>query len=58
MRRRDFMKTAGVGLGAYALLPHIGVAWANVPSRQGKLIEGRKLNIACIGCGGQGGQDV
>ncbi|MCX6997115.1 MAG: Gfo/Idh/MocA family oxidoreductase [Kiritimatiellaeota bacterium] len=58
MHRRDFIKTAG--LGAAALLVARGYAGAERPAlRMGRILpSGQKLNIACIGCGGQGGQDV
>ncbi len=58
MNRREFIKTAGLGAVAFAALPDIGVTWADVPSRKGKIIEGRKLNVACIGVGGKGRGDV
>jgi predicted dehydrogenase len=58
MNKRKFIKTAGLGAIAYAALPKIDLAWADIPSRQGAIIEGRKLNIACIGVGGQGWHDV
>jgi len=58
MRRREFIKAAALGLGAYALLPGRDVAWANAPARNGKLVRGRKLNIACVGIGVRGRQDV
>jgi len=58
MRRRDFLKTAGAGVVGYSLLPDIGMAWAEVPSRNANIIEGRKLNIACVGIGGRGAQNL
>jgi predicted dehydrogenase len=58
MERREFLKMAGLGAAAFAALPDIGIAWADVPSRTGKIITGRKLNIACIGVGGKGDSDV
>ncbi|MCX6996713.1 MAG: Gfo/Idh/MocA family oxidoreductase [Kiritimatiellaeota bacterium] len=58
MRRREFLKTAGLGLSAYALLPGFRVSRADIPSRKGRSIQGRKLNIACVGIGGRGKQDV
>lgn len=54
MERREFLKTAGVGVVGYSLLPDIGMAWAGVPSRNATIVEGRKLNIACVGIGGKG----
>ncbi len=58
MHRRIFLKIAGIGAAAFAALPDIGMTWADVPSRMGKAITGRKLNIACIGIGGKGQSDV
>lgn len=58
MHRRHFMKTAGLGAMALAALPKIKTAWADVPSRMGRIVKGRKLNIACIGVGGKGESDV
>jgi len=58
LNRRDFIKTAGLGALAYAALPGIVWSWDEVPSRTGKIITGRKLNIACIGVGGKGRSDV
>jgi predicted dehydrogenase len=58
MKRRDFLKTTSVATAAFAALPSIGISWADVPSRKGTFIEGRKLNIACIGIGGKGKSDV
>ena len=58
MNRRKFIKTASLGAIAYAALPSIGLAWDDIPSRTGKVITGRKLNIACIGVGGKGLSDV
>ncbi len=52
MRRRDFVKLSG----ATALLSGMpsGVFGVATGLRQGKIITGRKLNIACIGAGGRG----
>jgi predicted dehydrogenase len=58
MNRRKFIKTASLGAIAYAALPSIGLAWEDIPARAGKVITGRKLNIACIGVGGKGLSDV
>ena len=58
MKRRDFIKTTGLGAVAFAALPDIGVSWADVPSRMGTFVAGRKLNVACIGIGGKGRGDV
>lgn len=58
MKRREFIKTAGLGAAAFAALPSIGLSWADVPSRKAKIITGRKLNVACIGIGGKGSSDV
>ena len=54
MNRREFLKAAGAGIGAYAVLAGLGVSLADIPSRDGKVIEGRKLNIAFVGIGGRG----
>ena len=56
--RRDFIKTAGLGAAALtALRTHAGTDPSAI--RMGRIIApDKKLNIACIGCGGQGGQDV
>ncbi len=37
MHRRKFLKIAGVGAAAFAALPDIGMTWADVPSRMGKV---------------------
>lgn len=58
MNRQKFMHTAGLGAIAYAALPNIDWAWADIPSRKGTFIKGRKLNIACIGIGGKGFHDL
>ncbi len=55
MERRGFLKAAGLGLAA-TLLPW--PALAATPLRQGRAIKGRKLNIACVGCGGKGRSDI
>ena len=54
MKRRDFLKTAGAGVVGYSLFPDIGMSWAGVPSRNATIIEGRPLNVACVGIGGKG----
>jgi predicted dehydrogenase len=57
--RRDFIKAAGLGTAALTLNPLEGLAAAGRSLRQGRMIDpGRKLNIACIGCGGKGLSDV
>lgn len=58
MKRREFLKTASLGAVAFAALPNIGISWADVPSRMGKPIVGRKLNVACVGIGGKGTGDT
>jgi predicted dehydrogenase len=56
--RRSFLASAGAGAATLALLPPSAGA-ADTPVRRGKLIApGRKLNIACIGCGGKGVSDI
>jgi len=58
MHRRKFMKMAGLGTAAMAAAR--GYAGADQPAiRTGWILApDQKLNIACIGCGGQGGQDI
>jgi len=58
MHRRDFIKTAG--LGAAALAASRAYAGVDRPAtRTGCIIPpDRKLRIACIGCGAQGGRDL
>ncbi len=59
INRRDFLKKSGMGAVAYAALPGLGgLSFADIPSRKGSIISGRKLNIACVGIGGQGRHDV
>jgi predicted dehydrogenase len=58
MKRRTFIRTTSLGALAYATLPPIQWAWADIPSRKGTFVTGRKLNIAGIGVGGQGGADI
>jgi len=55
LARREFLKAAGLGSAAL-LLPR--AAMADAPLRQGRPITGRKLNIACVGCGGKGRSDI
>jgi len=58
MDRRKFIKRAGLGTAALAAPWAIG-GTARAAVRKGRIIpEDQKLNIACIGCGGQGGQDI
>ena len=50
--RRQFIASAA----AAGVMAKLGVA---APSaRQGRLVKGRKINIACVGCGGKGADDV
>ncbi len=58
MNRREFVKTAGIGVAGFGLLPNIGISWASVPSRMAQIIKGRKLNVACVGIGGRGKSNV
>ena len=58
MKRRQFISTVGLGVGAYSIFPNIGMSWEGIPSRKGKIISGRKLNIACVGIGGRGQDDI
>lgn len=49
------MRTAATGIAAASLTGHA----AAKPLGKGKVIDsGRKLNIACIGCGGKGHSDI
>ena len=54
MQRREFLKTVGAGAAILSAAP----LCAKDVVRKGKIVEGRKLNIACVGVGGQGGRDV
>jgi predicted dehydrogenase len=56
LNRREFMEIAALGTAGMALPT---LSWGmDVPSRKGSLIDpGKKLRIACVGCGGQGGYD-
>ncbi len=58
MDRRTFIKTTGLAGAAFAALPPFDLAWADIPDRMGTFVEGRKLNIACIGVGGKGASDI
>ena len=51
--RREFIAAAA----AAALLPKVASAEAS-GVRTGRLVRGRKINIACVGCGGKGADDV
>jgi predicted dehydrogenase len=55
MNRREFIKTGAIAAAA-AGLPVADVFGA--PSREGRLVKGRKLNVACVGCGGKGTSDI
>ncbi|MEN9813593.1 MAG: hypothetical protein RL479_2279, partial [Verrucomicrobiota bacterium] len=58
LSRRTFLQSAGTGVAALGLAPGPARA-ATEPIRQGRLIDpSRKLNLACIGCGGKGVSDV
>ena len=52
--RRQFLATIGAGLASSAL-PSLGDGSV---VRKGRLVTDRKINIACIGCGGKGESDV
>lgn len=58
LNRRKFIQTTSLAALAYAALPKIAWSWDDIPSRTGKVITGRKLNIACVGVGGQGRRDL
>ena len=53
--RRDFLSAAACGAAA-TVLPAPSLSAAPRPLRTGERIKGRKLNIASVGCGGQGGR--
>ena len=55
--RRTFLSAAACGTAA-TLLPAPRLMAAPKPLRTGERIKGRKLNIASVGCGGQGGHDI
>ena len=50
--RRQFIASAA----AAGVMAKLGVAASS--ARQGRLVKGRKINIACVGCGGKGADDV
>lgn len=57
VNRRTFLKTAGVAAAALTVgsTPGLAAFWL----RRGKLVDpNRKLNIACVGCGGKGVSDI
>ncbi len=54
MKRRQFIQTAS--LAAAATLQSCSLL--EKPVRTGRIIEGRKINIACVGVGGMGAGDV
>ena len=57
--RRDFIKTAGLGAAALTAARASAATTDQPAIRMGRIIApDKKLNIACIGCGGQGGQDT
>jgi len=55
--RRTFLSAAACGAAA-AVLPAPHLMAAPKTLRTGQRITGRKLNIASVGCGGQGGHDI
>ncbi|MBN2452060.1 MAG: Gfo/Idh/MocA family oxidoreductase [Lentisphaeria bacterium] len=55
LQRRDFLRAAGVGAAAFCLPRPL---FAEAPVRKGRPVQGRKLNIACVGCSGKGGSDI
>ena len=58
IHRRDFIKHAGLGAAALAAPWAVGDT-ARAAIRKGHIVPpDQKLNIACVGCGGQGGQDI
>jgi predicted dehydrogenase len=57
LTRRTFLSAAACG-AAVAALPAQGLMTAPRSLRTGQRIAGRKINIASVGCGGQGGHDI
>ncbi len=55
--RRGFLSAAACGAVAAALPAH-AMMTASKSLRTGQRITGRKINIASVGCGGQGGHDI
>ena len=53
--RRDFLKYVGLS-GVAATVG--GKVFADVPFRKGRIIRGRRLNVACVGCSGKGWSDI
>lgn len=53
--RRQFMGVTGAALMARAF-PSLGSD--STPPRLGSLVTDRKINIACVGCGGKGASDI
>jgi len=60
MDRRQFLKTAGLAVAATAGLSGWRARAAEAPAAVPKKFcdPGRKLRIACIGCGGKGSSDI
>jgi predicted dehydrogenase len=54
--RRSFLKSTALTAAGAAALPGLRALGATV--RQGSLIKGRKINVACVGCGGKGRSDI
>jgi len=54
MRRRDFMKVATAGTAAFSITPLYGLE--KIP--KGQIVKDRKVNLACVGIGGQGKRDI
>ena len=57
LTRRTFLAAAG-GAAAVAARPAWGLMRSARTVRKGRVITGRKINIASVGCGGQGGHDI
>ena len=55
MNRRQFLKTSALSTAALGL-PVADLFGA--PNREGRIVKGRKLNVACVGCGGKGSSDI
>ena len=54
--RRQFLKASAIGMTTLSI-PSIALSAAK-KIRQGKIIKGRKINVAAIGCGSKGASDI
>jgi predicted dehydrogenase len=61
INRRDFLKVAGAGAAAFSLAGCVSSDLLSAypdTGRRGRIVTGRKLNIAAVGCGGKGSSDI